>query len=141
MMERLRPFGPTFARLALGAITLMHGLRNLGMLGGNTADLATWIGKHAPWVSMPPETVAWSLAIAELVAGILLVLGTLAPLAALVALGLSVGVLVADRKYQGFFLEQGGMEYLVARIGLSLGVLLGGPGRWALQVQMRKDKK
>ncbi len=140
MMERLRPFGPTFARLVLGVITIMHGLRNLGMLGGNTADLGVWISKHASWVTISPDTAAWVIAITELVAGILLLLGIATAMAALVPLALAIGVVVNDKKYGAFFLAQNGMEYLLARIGLSLCVLLAGPGRWAMQLQMKKGK-
>lgn len=132
MSDSSKPtFGLMFVRVALGGTVTMHGLSHVfGILGGpGLASFAANLAKNHP------ELPAWSghaLAVTELAAGALLLLGLfprLATLAALLVLGAFVWL---GKHHRTFFDDQGGIEIYLLQAAMALCVFTCGPGRFAL---------
>lgn len=125
------PFGLLFVRLALGGTIAMHGLSHVfGLLGG--PGLASF---SATLAQNHPKLPGWSghaLAITELSAGLLLVLGLFPRLAALAALLVLGAFAWLGNHHRTFFDEQGGIESYLLQGAMAACILTCGPGRFAL---------
>lgn len=112
-------------RLVLGLTFLMHGLDKLDDLNG-TEQFFDSLGIPAPAVMAP------FVALLEVVGGIALIVGLLAPLFALALAGDMLVAALTQHVDKGFFVQDGGYE-LVLVLGIaSLGILLAGAGRFSL---------
>ncbi|MEO6881510.1 MAG: DoxX family protein [Mycobacteriaceae bacterium] len=126
--------GLLLLRVGLGVVLVAHGLQNaFGLFNGpgisSYRDLLQTAGYQHP------QLLAYVGSLTELVAGVLLVLGLLTPLAAAGALGVSINVwLVADLASPGFhfFVADKGQEYEMVLVLLAAVVALVGPGRYSL---------
>jgi putative oxidoreductase len=127
-MERYPGWALTVVRLILGIIFFAHGAQKvLGAFGG--PGLAGTVGFMTQ--SGIPAPLAYAAAFTEFLGGICLILGVLSRFW---AAGLTIVMLVAIAKVHfanGFFAPKG-FEYPLALIGLSLAVIIGGPGRAAI---------
>ena len=139
-MENAGKLSFTFARLALGAIVLVHGVANtFGVWGGPGVDEA---GKDiAAQVSVSPTSMATVVSLVELLAGLALLLGSFARVAAIVMAALVVVHMLASARFKAFFVRDNGLEYLLAIAALCIVVAVNGPGRFCLDIKKLMSKK
>ncbi len=136
--ERLGRCALTVVRVVLGIIFFMHGSQKvLGWFGGGglaaTVQSMTGMGL--------PAFLVYLVAFTEFLGGIGLLFGCLTRLAALGILGVMVGAVVTVHWSHGFFLQNQGYEYNLALIGMSLGLIFGGGGAYALDNLWCKKKE
>jgi len=117
-------------RCAIGAVMFAHGWNHL-FRGGKVQGTAGWFES----LGMRPGIVhAWIASLAELGAGIGLVLGLLTPLCGAAVVGTMTVALITNHRGNGFFIFRPGegWEYVMTLIacGVALGVV--GPGHWSL---------
>lgn len=132
---------PLFLRLSLGIMILPHGLqKTLGWFGGHGFQgtmgyLTNTVG--APWV------FALLAILAESVGGVMLLAGLGTRVA---ALGVGAVMLVAAMQHRanGFFMnwfgnQKGeGIEFHLLAVGLALGLIALGGGKWSLDAQLAR---
>lgn len=115
----------TVVRVVLGVIFFMHGSQKvLGLFGGGglAATVQGFTGMGMP------AALAYLVCFTEFLGGLGLVVGLLSRLAAFGIMCVMIGAVAMVHWKNGFFLQNQGYEYNLALIGLSLGVILGGPG-------------
>ncbi len=118
-------------RGVLGLVFLGHGAQKaFGAFGGpGFAGATGFIGS----LGLRPARFWAALAVAgELVAGALLVVGFLTPLAALLVLGTMAVAIAKVHGPKGFFIQNGGYEYNLVLIVAALAVAALGPGAYSL---------
>lgn len=119
--------GPLLLRLALGAVLVAHGWNHI-FGGGRIDGTARWFGSLG---MRAPRLQAWLASLTELGAGVLLLLGTLTPLAAAAAVGVLAVAWVLNHRGAGFFVfarPTEGWEYLMVLILAALALAAMGPG-------------
>jgi putative oxidoreductase len=109
---------------------LAHGINHV-FGGGRIAGTARWFES----LGMRPGPLhAWLASVTEIVAGGLLVLGLLTPLAAAGVVGVMAVAWITNHRGNGFFIFRPGegWEYVMTLTvaGLAIGAL--GPGSWSL---------
>ena len=126
----MQPYGPAVLRLVIGAIFVAHGAQKLfGLWGGPGIEGTT--AYFAQLGLAPAGPLAVMVGVVEFAGGLMLMLGTLTPVA---ALALTVDMLVAIwmvHGAHGFFLP-GGYEFNLALIGALVSLMLTGPGGFSL---------
>jgi putative oxidoreductase len=119
--------GLLLLRLVIGGLFVGHGVQKLfGWFGGD--GMAAFTQSLAKLGIQPAPLWAYFEAGTELVAGLLLILGLLTPLAAAALIG---DMLVATFKVhagKGLWNQEGGFEYNLVLIALLIAVGLIGPG-------------
>lgn len=111
-------------RLVVGIIFMAHGAQKLfGAFGGHGLE-ATVKGMGVPLGYLVP--------IGEFFGGLGLVVGILTRFSAAALVVIMLGAVVTVHGKNGFFLENKGIEYNLALMGLLLPVLIAGPGRYTL---------
>ncbi|MEK7459966.1 MAG: DoxX family protein [Patescibacteria group bacterium] len=110
-------------RIALGGVFLFHGIQKLMMMDGTVQFFAS-IG-FAAWV-------AWLVAITEVTAGALMVLGALTNFAAWVMIIILIVAIIKVHLVNGFSVMNGGYEFQLFMILTALAVLHLGHGRYAI---------
>lgn len=151
---------PLVLRLVLGVAFLLHGAQKLDLLEPDRAhpktslDSVSWtatqdrVHREADrWVQSGrvPESykrpAVWAVASAELVGGLLVLLGAFTRVGALsIAAVTALGVW----KYHGangFFVENSGFEYPALILAACVVLLLAGPGKVALDSTLLKKKE
>jgi putative oxidoreductase len=136
LMATTNDYGPTVARLVLGAVMLPHGLqKTVGWFGGYgfRATMGHFTGQaHLPWV------VAFLVIVIESLGSLMLIAGLLGRAAALGVVAVMVGAIATVHGRFGFFMNWSGnqpgegFEYHLLAIGLALVVLLRGSGAISL---------
>lgn len=117
--------GLLLLRLLIGAILVGHGLRKLDARVGPGPVLT---GKYFEHLGFRPGTLFAVIAgVTECVAGVLLALGFLTPLAVAMALGLLANAANQERA-RGFWAENRGSEYPVVLAVTCLALAFTGPG-------------
>ncbi len=119
-------------RVAAGLMIAMHGYAHLYKNGKlNIHGTAGWFGSMG---MRPPLVQAWIATITELGAGMLLVLGLLAPLAAAGLFGTMVVAFTIAHRKNGFFIYNPGQgwEYVAFIMASSIAVGTLGAGEWSL---------
>jgi putative oxidoreductase len=126
-------------RLALGIIFIAHGAGKVfGAWGG--PGLTKFVAGEAPFPSMRP---AWlwlgAAAFSELIGGILVLVGLLTRLG---ALAISCVMLTAmfGIHWGAFFMNNQGIEYTVALLGMLLALIIAGGGQASID-QTLMDKR
>jgi len=124
-------------RLALGVIFIAHGAQKVfGAWGG--PGWAKFTAASAPFGFMRPAWLWMGMAaVAELVGGVLVLLGLLTRAGAFF---LAITMLVAMfgvHWNSGFFLSNRGIEYTVALLGMSLALLMAGGGRLSVDERLQ----
>lgn len=114
-----RPTGTFVLRVTLGGIFLFHGIIKLMDMN----PVIAFFGN----IGLPP-VVAWIVAILQVVAGALVVIGIRVRTASILLAGMMIGSIVLVKWGQGFH----AMELNVVLLGLSLGLATLGCGRYSL---------
>lgn len=127
----MRDLAPFLLRVVVGIIFIMHGWQKFtGGVEGVTGFLG---GLGFPM----PGIFAVLLIAAELGGGILLVLGAFTHWTAKILAIVSLIALVTVHLQNGFFMPTG-YEFILLILVSCIAIMLTGPGRWALDKQLRK---
>lgn len=117
-------------RLVVGVVFLAHGWHHV-FGGGRIAGTARWFES----LGMRPGLLhAWTASLTELVAGALLVLGFLTPLAGAAIVGVMLVAWITNHRTNGFFIFRPGEGYEYVMTLTACGLLLAGlgAGRWSV---------
>ncbi len=126
-------FAPLVLRLVTGIIFALHGYQKLTEMGiAGTAGFLDGIGfPAAPFFAVV-------LIVAELLGGILLILGVFTHWVAKILAVVAVVALVTVHLGNGFFISGGGYEYILLILAASISLMITGPGKWALDGKIFK---
>jgi putative oxidoreductase len=121
-------------RAVVGLTFLMHGLDKLEDLSGTEQFLDS--------LSIPlPGLTAPFVALIEVVGGIALIVGLLAPLFGLALAGDMLVAALTQHIDKGFFVADGGYELVLILGAASLGILLAGAGRFSVDGALRLGER
>lgn len=131
---------PVPLRLALGVIFGAHGAQKV--LGNfNGPGLAKWISFPAPFPFMRP---AWlwmgAAAFAELIGGVLLILGLLTRLGAFLLFCTMLTAVIGVHWKGGLFLPAG-FEYALALLAATLALLISGGGMASVDLALSSGRR
>lgn len=123
-LRRFIDLAPLALRLGLGIVFVVHGVSKLN--GGP----AEGFGGMLTGLSVPaPEVFAWLVTIAELVGGIMLLVGLLTRLATLPLIVTMIGAILLVKTDLGVIADEGvGAEIDIALLAGLVALLLIGPG-------------
>ena len=131
-MRRFLPYNHDLAllllRLALASVLLYHGIPKL-MNFGTTVAAFQGMGMPAPSL-----TAAFAL-LAEVVGGLLILLGVAVDLAGILVVIEMLGAIFFVHLANGFDFTKGGWEHPFTVLVMALAIALAGPGRYALGKQ------
>ncbi|WP_066390293.1 DoxX family protein [Neobacillus mesonae] len=123
--------GLLIIRLVIGVLFIGHGAQKLfGWFGGyGLKGTGGWFES----IGMKPGvTIALFAGLAELIGGILFVLGLLTPLAGIMIAGTMVMAIVKVHAANGLWATSNGYEYNLTLLAVAIGIALIGPGQYAL---------
>lgn len=131
-MDRWADIAPFVLRVSLGFIFLMHGLQkwNAG-LDGFTGMLT---GLGFPMAGFFAMLVMW----VEILGGLALILGFLTHIAAKLFIILALVALFCVHAPNGFFVQNGGYEFMLLMLAASISLMTTGAGKWSLDARMWK---
>ncbi len=120
-------WAPLILRVPLGLVFLMHGYQKVFSMGipGVSGFLGT-LGFPAPTL------FAYILAYGELIGGALLIVGLLTHWVAKFNIVVALVALLTVHASKGFFISEGGYEFILLILAASVSILLTGPGAYAL---------
>jgi len=124
-------FGLLIIRLVIGLLFVGHGAQKLfGWFGGyGIKGTGGWFES----IGMKPgAAMALFAGLAELISGILFVLGLLTPLAGIIIAGTMVMAIAKVHGPNGLWATSNGYEYNLTLLAVAIGVALIGPGQYAL---------
>ena len=129
--------GLLVVRLAVGAVMLAHGWNHV-FGGGRIAGTGRWfesLGMKPGWLH------AWTASLTELVAGCLLLLGLLTPLAGAAVVGVMVVAWITNHLRNGFFVFRPGegWEYVMTLTAAGLTLCFTGGGALSLDRALDLD--
>ncbi len=135
--QKLLPLAPLAIRVALGVIFIAHGGQKLFGLWGGVGLQATFDTFESN-MGIPPWLTLMAV-LAEFFGGLAVLIGLLTRLAS-VSLGIVMLVAIFTAHLQhGFFMNWNlvrgvghGIEFNLALLGMSLGLILSGPGQLSL---------
>jgi putative oxidoreductase len=130
-MQMLSDLGLLVLRVAVGVVFLGHGAqKGFGSFGGpGFAGASGFFGS----MGFRPARFWTGLAVGgELVAGVLLLLGLLTPVAALLVVATMAVAVAKVHGPKGFFVQNGGYEYNVILAIAALALAATGPGAYSL---------
>ncbi|MEV0705446.1 DoxX family protein [Saccharopolyspora sp. NPDC050389] len=113
MQHSLRDVTILVARLVVGATFLAHAYQKFVLYGID--NVVASFGKMGL-----PAVAAWFTALVELLGGLGLILGVLMPVAGALLAAVMVGALFTAHLSGGFFLSDGGFEYVLVLAAASL---------------------
>ncbi|HWL26701.1 MAG TPA: DoxX family protein [Ureibacillus sp.] len=123
--------GLLIIRLVVGGLFIGHGAQKLfGSFGGyGLKGTGGWFES----IGMKPGvTMALFAGLAELIGGILFVLGFLTPLAGVIIAGTMVMAIVKVHGPNGLWATSNGYEYNLTLLAVAIGIALIGPGQYAV---------
>ncbi len=133
--DKLMSFAPFVLRVATGLVFAMHGYQKL--LGG-IPQTAGFLGS----LGLPmPALFAGLLIAAELIGGIMLILGLYTHWVAKILAFVALVAFVTVHATKGFFVNQGGYEYIMLIFAASVSLMITGAGRWSLDGLFAKARK
>lgn len=124
-------------RLALGTIFFAHGAQKLfGVWGGR--GFSVWISGVAPFGLRPSALWLGAAAFAEFIGGLSVMFGFMTRIGAFLLVCV-MGVAMAGVHWKnGLFLNNGGFEYTLALLAMSLTLLIAGGGNGSIDFQRSK---
>lgn len=131
--DRLLGWSPLFIRIALGIVFLVAGVGKVFAVGPKATGIAGFAGFLASLSVPMPTLFAWLVGLLELVGGLLLLVGLFTRYAAVL---LAIDMLVATwlvHLPSGFAVGNGGYEYTLVLMLVSIALVFSGPGRLALE--------
>jgi putative oxidoreductase len=127
-MRRLLPLNPDagllILRLVLGIIMIYHGWPKLTDLGGTIA------GFSGMGIPLPAVAAVFAM-VAEVVGGLLMLIGAFTDIAGLLFAIDMLGAITFVHAKNGFSAANGGFEFPLALLAMALAVALVGPGRFS----------
>lgn len=132
MFRRLLETAPVWftlpVRLALGLVFIAHGAQKVfGVWGG--PGLAKFTAAGAPLGLRPAWLWMGAAALAELVGGVMVLAGLLTRVGAFLIACTMIVAMVGVHWSGGFFLQNKGIEYTVALLGMALALMISGGGQ------------
>lgn len=131
--------GLLLARVALGVTFAAHGWQKI-VTWGVPATQEAFVGMGAPVPDLTGPLVGWI----EIVAGVALVLGAATRVAAVLLAATAVGAIVLVHAGAGFFVSDGGWEFVFVLAAVAAALALTGAGRLsvdALVVDRRRGPR
>jgi putative oxidoreductase len=129
----LQGYAPLVLRIVVGLVFALHGLQKLQVMGvSGTAGFLGGLGFPMP------EVWAVLLIAAELVGGIFLILGLFNYWNSRILGIVSILALLTVHVSKGFFLANGGYEYILLILAVTVSLMITGPGKWALDHKIWK---
>lgn len=129
---RVADLAPLVLRVVVGAIFALHGYQKL-MAG--VPGIAGFLGS----LGFPaPEVFAVLLIAAELIGGIMLILGLFTHWTAKILAVVALVALLTVHLKNGFFMATGGYEFILLIFVASLSLMITGAGKWSLDHQLAK---
>jgi putative oxidoreductase len=129
--EKWGPAAPLILRAVLGLIFAMHGWQKLD---GGVTGVSGFLGG----IGFPmPDVFAVLLIAAELLGGVLLILGLFTHWTAKVLAVVAVIALVTVHLDKGFFMPTG-YEFILLILAGTISVLITGPGKYSLDAKFKK---
>jgi len=128
---KMMDLGLLLIRLVIGLLFIGHGAQKLfGWFGGHgLKGTAGWLES----MNMKPAVLLALMAgLAELVGGILFVLGFLTPLAGLMIAATMVMAIVKVHGANGLWATENGYEYNLILIAVAIGISLTGSGQYSI---------
>jgi len=124
--DHLAGFGPLVLRIAAGLVFAIHGWQKFaGGLDGTAGFLAQ--------LGFPlPVLMAVLLITAELAGGILLILGLFTHWVSKILAFVALVALLTVHVTNGFFVSDGGFEFILLLFAAAISLAITGPGKWAL---------
>ena len=114
-------------RASIGAIFIVHSLKKFD------PSWQEWLIS----IGIPPE-MQLPIALAELIGGILLVVGVLTRITGAVFAVILLGAIFHIRWDNGFFVSKGGWEWDLVMLTVVLAIIAAGPGRISISHIVRK---
>ncbi len=125
-------FAPFFLRVVTGLVFAMHGWQKLQMGVPGVAGFLGGLGFPAP------ELFAVLLIAAELGGGILLIIGAYTHWVAKMLAFVSLVALLTVHVSKGFFVSEGGYEFILLLLAASISVMVTGAGKWSVDAKMKR---
>lgn len=123
-------------RLALGTIFIAHGAQKVfGIWGGR--GLTQFTGGESPLGLRPSWLWLGAAAFAELIGGILVLIGLLTRVGAGVLAPVMI-VAMFGVHWGAFFIQDRGIEYTLALLGMTLALLIAGGGRLSVDERLMR---
>lgn len=127
--------GLLLIRLALGPMLVVHGVNKVAGVGGlkGTERWFDAVGLRPAWLH------ARVAAATEIAAGLLLTIGLLTGPTATACVGLMYVAARTDHRGKGYFVFNGGVEYVALIALVALALASTGPGSWSLDAALNID--
>jgi putative oxidoreductase len=133
--DRVQSLAPFVLRVATGLIFAFHGWQKLA---GGTEGVAGFLGT----LGFPaPMLMAVLLIAAELVGGVMLVLGVFTHWVAKVLAFVALVAWLTVHASNGFLVGDGGFEFIMLIFAACVSLAITGPGRWSLGRVMARNMK
>lgn len=114
-------------RASIGAIFIVHSLKKFD------PSWQQWLIN----MGVPPE-MQMPIALAELIGGIFLVVGVLTRISASIFSMILLGAIFYIRWDNGFFIAEGGWEWDLVMLAVTLSIIVAGPGRFSIAHVVKK---
>ncbi len=132
MLDKWKDCAPLILRVATGLVFAMHGYQKFTNGIDKTAGFLDTLG-------FPMATAfAVILIAAELLGGIMLVLGLFTRYTAKILAIVAIVALFTVHIGKGFFIAKGGYEFILLILAATVSIMITGPGKWALDSMMKK---
>ncbi|MBP9817038.1 MAG: DoxX family protein [Candidatus Pacebacteria bacterium] len=131
-VSRWNGIAPLILRVSVGLIFAMHGWQKLQGGLGQTAGFLDSLNFPAP------EVFAFVLIAAELVGGIMLILGLFTHWVAKILAIVAVVAFATVHATKGFFISGGGYEFILLILAVSVALIFLGPGKFSLDGALKK---
>lgn len=131
--EKYADLAPLVLRVLLGLILFVHGWQKLTEMGvDGTAGFLGSLGFPIPAV------FAVILIAVEVLGGIALILGIFTHIAAKLALLVALFAFFVVHVKNGFFIQNGGYEFIILIFGAAFSLMMTGAGKYSLDAKMRQ---